>query len=644
MKKVLVVLLIAVLAMSAVFADVNSFSGSLTTKLNYDFDNNKLALTQSASVTGKFAFGLFTGTSATASAKGEGYPYAELEGALSLDFDDFVIDFVDRPSGEEYTRWKVLSAFWKAQHTGEEDFLATSYENTYFKTYDLREFRFSWSADSFDEVFTRAAIVGENWELDLLHNYGVGNFAHSSVVDTHTYQPTKKVYTSVAYDFDNSTSDDYGVTFKYEDFSVSVNRFSFAKGSEDFQLSFGATDYALTDKVTASVGTSFVDDDAAYKLNASGIVSYATEEVVANAATDIAFGLSGASTNFDVALDANYLDGAVESAFYYASEATAKNPYAVYSSGSIVSGNWTKLNKAVYDLSLEYSVDDDDVDTSTYSLEFKNANDKSYISAFELTEATVEKLMSAKVAVDVAKLATLGDVSTLSVTLDAHDVLDNNDLKAYNAEVVGALEKYGVSAKAGAKEFTSADNRRIYAEVVDDFTKITELPVKSLVLTVGSEDLSMKIHDSNYDDNLYVKLVSQINDAVKVTLKGNELAGEDKDVVIGAAVDYTGVENLTVGASVSRAFNTTAKKTSLEASATYDGEVFDVTGLVQAKLYADGTDATVGAYVKATTDQVVHGATLALQYGGLDSTGAVTANWVNGTALKSLTASCKIAF
>ncbi len=610
--------------MSAVFAS-DSFISKLTTTLKYDIDKKEFGLTQSADVKGKFTFALFGDQTLTGSASGERYPYAVLECNISLNFEDLVINFGDKGT----TRYKATSDFWKAAQTAVENKAISSATTGWFKEYEINQFAFKFDKDSAEKVFTKVAIIGEDWELDLLKNSSVGNLAVNAVGDAYTFVASDYVNKSVVYGLDNSTSAGNCITFKYKDYSVSLNQFVVGSNASlnNFELSLAADDFTVAENVTVASGLNYKNVAGENSINGSVKVSYADEQFASSLATDVKLGLAGTTTQFDLAGSVNYKD-AVTSDVYYASEASASNPYYK------ASGNYTNLNKAVYDLTINQK-------NATYTLAYKNSGDTINTVEPEASE-TVEMLLSAQATVDVAKLATLGEVSTLSVALDGHDIANKNNFNAYNFEVNAAMENYGVTAKAGMKDFTDKDNYVLYSEVFNDFAKIAKLPVQTLTLKVGSENVTKETVNylpvsgvvAGYADRLYFAVDSQIDDTLKLGLTGNELIGEYKTVKFGVNATYTGVEKLTLSASASHEFAGSDKATALEAKSVYDGEIADVTAVLQAKLYGDGTTkANVGAYI---------GATLTLAYGEYKSN-KVTVDW-NNDKLGSFLASCKIEF
>ncbi len=648
MKKVLVVLLIAVLAMSAVFAE---FGGSYTTDLKYDLKEQVLSLGQTAKITGKFAFSFFNGESASVAQSYEeaGYPYVVVEGDLGISFEGFEFDF----NNQSNTRYKETKDFWAYQiQSPAKDAEIIKAKSYWFTTYEINKFAFEFDKDSAEKVFTKVAIVGEDWELNLLNNTSVGNLAKNEVGDAYRFVASDYVNSSVVYGLDNSTKAGNGVTFTYKDYSVSLNQFVLGSDASKnmFELSLAANDFNVAENVTVASGLNYKNVAGNNSINGSVKVSYADEEIASSVATDVQLGLSGTATQFDLAAGVNYKD-AVTADVYYASAAKASNPYYAGTYKTKLGGtteiettDYSKLNKAVFNLSFDQK-------NAKYTLAYKNSGDK--ITAVDpVNEVSVEKLLSAKATIDVAKLATLGEVSTLSVALDGHDIANKNSFNAYNFEVNAAMENYGVTAKAGMKDFTDKDNYVLYAEVFNDFAKVAKLPVQTLTLKVGSENVTKETVNylpvstdkvAGYADRLYFAVDSQIDDTLKLGLTGNELIGEYKTVKFGVNATYTGVEKLTLSASASHEFAGSDKATALEAKSVYDGEIADVTAVLQAKLYGDGTTkANVGAYIGATSDQVVHGATLTLAYGEYKSN-KVTVDW-NNNELGSFLASCRIEF
>ncbi len=667
MKKVLVVLLIAVLAIGAVSADA-SLTGKLKSTVKYNLDSETINLSQSASFTAGFAFNLFDETGAK---KGENYPYAEIEAKLSIGLDDFSFD----TSEAGYWRVAATNYFWgtgdisslvsssspKALSTTmsaieTEDNVTTS---TKFYRYDVRDLKFGWT--SLDDILTKAVIVGENWSLNLLENAGAGNYATNAVADKYTYVASKKVYKQVAFDLDNSTDDDNGITFTYDGHSLSVNQFYLDEtyyGDEDYTkddlaIAYESKDLVLADCVTAKAAASYIVSGDVYSGNLSAKASYETEDLSAAVAGDVQVAFAEETTaDYDVAVDAAYLEDAVVFDFYFASEATAASPYK----------KWVNINKALYDLSFTY----DYVTTSTlYAnglnninvggyLTYKNSGDAIAITS-PISNKSITNLMSGKVAVNVAKFAELGEVSALSVTLEGHDMLNEENSAsvnkhAFNAEVSAAAENFGVSGKFGAKKFTVEDSRSFYAEVVADFAKFAELPVNSLVLTIGSTDLDMDANNpstnpSTNNDCLYIDVTSAINDVLTVGLTGNYLAGKERTDVIGVNATFTGVENLTVSAGVDHQFaDLDNNETNVEVSAEYAGDLFTVNGLVQAYLVADDeANCSFGAYVGAESTKLVDGATIGLAYSKLDASGNVTTDYTD-SKFGFVAATCTLAF
>ena len=304
MKKTIAILLVAILAVSSVFA---AFSGEASLGFGGNLDNGNFGFIDSAAKV-KFDFDLAT---ASAESIAEGDVYASIKGTFGLKL----------TNGE------------KTQAAGD------LYEGP-------------WSLGIIADI-TEAKVAGENWYVSILGLSDAPNYA-SSAIDTYTVEDTYDKYGLPKADYDKAYS--YGVGFeKAPGVEVSVYDYKvgfgllgdyddddnwklednlklsvFAETPEyDFNgltLQAGAVySYSAFDKLDKGAVVKYTTDPdkARNAIGVSAKVGFANDTLSASVATDMGFNLAEkkAKDVFDMDVAANFNWSFLTLDAYYATEA-----------------------------------------------------------------------------------------------------------------------------------------------------------------------------------------------------------------------------------------------------------------------------------------------------------------------------------
>ena len=304
MKKTIAILLVAILAVSSVFA---AFSGEASLGFGGNLDNGNFGFIDSAAKV-KFDFDLAT---ASAESIAEGDVYASIKGTFGLKL----------TNGE------------KTQAAGD------LYEGP-------------WSLGIIADI-TEAKVAGENWYVSILGLSDAPNYAESAI-DTYTVEDTYDKYGLPKADYDKAYS--YGVGFeKAPGVEVSVYDYKvgfgllgdyddgnnwklednlklsvFAETPEyDFNgltLQAGAVySYSAFDKLDKGAVVKYTTDQdkARNAIGVSAKVGFANDTLSASVATDMGFNLAEkkAKDVFDMDIAANFNWSFLTLDAYYATEA-----------------------------------------------------------------------------------------------------------------------------------------------------------------------------------------------------------------------------------------------------------------------------------------------------------------------------------
>ena len=307
MKKTIAILLVAILAVSSVFA---AFSGEASLGFGGNLDNGNFGFIDSAAKV-KFDFDLAT---ASAESIAEGDVYASIKGTFGLKL----------TNGE------------KTQAAGD------LYEGP-------------WSLGIIADI-TEAKVAGENWYVSILGLSDAPNYA-SSAIDTYTVEDTYDKYGLPKADYDKAYS--YGVGFeKAPGVEVSVydykvgfgllgdyndntdtykwkleDNFKFSVFAETPEYDFGGLtaqfgavySYSAFDKLDEGAAKPYATDPdkARNAIGVSAKVGFANDTLSASVATDMGFNLAEkkAKDVFDMDIAANFNWSFLTLDAYYATEA-----------------------------------------------------------------------------------------------------------------------------------------------------------------------------------------------------------------------------------------------------------------------------------------------------------------------------------
>ena len=382
MKKTIAILLVAIMAVSSVFALDATLSGKFTSKLAYDFDKNWLGFTEPDNDL-NLEIALSTAT------ENEGDVYAVVKAEMNL--------------------------LWET--AGNETTGAAQSETDLFDETKI-------NADDSKFEITEAAIYGNGWNLSILKAAEMTKYAKG----WETYNDGDD---NVDLKAPVSFKDDLGVTFTLDNifkagFSVAAD-FDENEG-KNFLAWASTNDLNIAGIVAnASVG---VTKDAASKFTYVGLgleAGYENDSLSATVASDMSIGIPteknvDATFDLDVAANVNYADMVTVDA-YYASQTML---------GYSVDEDATDPTK--------YFDGSDDIDTYAVELKYDSANPFDNITGlgrgfigYPGSENGIEDYLSAKVGFDMNAF----DVP-VKLTLAAMDLINNPyfDLEAY-VEVAG---------------------------------------------------------------------------------------------------------------------------------------------------------------------------------------------------------------
>ena len=321
MKKTIAILLVAILAVSSVFA---AFSGSAQVGVGANFDNNQYGFIDNSTKV-NFNFDLAT---ASAEAIGEGDVYASIKGSLGL------VIMTDEDS---------ISAFDESPAT-------ILFGNI------MTEDPASAGIGLYARI-DEAKVAGENWYVSLLGVPGGPDFAESAI-DTWTVEDDTNDYGILIADYDDAATWSLpyvkapGVEVGIYDFVVGAGFKAEAGDDPELDLfkNYGATLYAATPEFDIN-GLTFQVAAAWSATNYSG-----TDKAYTNKDDGKAYNAAGASVKFGFANDT--LSASIASDLGYDFEAEEF--------GADVAANFTFANMVIVD---GYYATDAEVDgTATENL------------------------------------------------------------------------------------------------------------------------------------------------------------------------------------------------------------------------------------------------------------------------------------
>ena len=379
MKKTIAILLVAIMAVSSVFALDATLSGKFTSKLAYDFDKNWLGFTEPDNDL-NLKIALSTAT------ENEGDVYAVVKAEMNLLWET---------AGDEATG------------------TAQKEDDLFDKT--------KINADDSKFEITEASIYGQGWNLSILKAAEMTKYAKG----WETYNDGDD---NVDLKAPVSFKDDLGVTFTLDNifkagFSVAAD---FDENEGKNFLAWASTDDLNIAGIVANASVG-VTKDAASKFTYVGLgleAGYENDSLSATVASDMSIGIPteknvDATFDLDVAANVNYADMVTVDAYYasqtmlgYSYDAKKANPF----DGS------------------------DDVDTYAVELKYDSENPFENITGlgrgfigYPGSENGIEDYLSAKVGFDMNAF----DVP-VKLTLAAMDLVNNPyfDLEAY-VEVAG---------------------------------------------------------------------------------------------------------------------------------------------------------------------------------------------------------------
>ena len=323
MKKTIAILLVAILAVSSVFA---AFSGSAQVGVGANFDNNQYGFIGNSTKV-NFNFDLAT---ASAEAVGEGDVYASIKGSLGL------VIMTDEDS---------ISAFDESPAT------------ILFANIDPDATAPGSAGIGLYARIDEAKVAGENWYVSLLGVPGGPDFAESAI-DTWTVEDDTNDYGILIADYDDAATWSLpyvkapGVEVGIYDFVVGAGFKAEAGDDPELDLfkNYGATLYAATPEFDIN-GLTFQVAAAWSATNYSG-----TDKAYTNKNDGKAYNAAGASVKFGFANDT--LSASIASDLGYDFEAEEF--------GADVAANFTFANMVIVD---GYYATDAEVDgTATENL------------------------------------------------------------------------------------------------------------------------------------------------------------------------------------------------------------------------------------------------------------------------------------
>ena len=477
MKKTIAILLVAILAVSSVFA---GFSGKASVGFGGNLDNGNFGfIDQSAKV--QFDIDLAT---ATAEQIADGDVYASIKATLG----------VKLTNGEK-----------------------TSADG------DLYEGPRSMGGIIAD--ITEAKVAGENWSVSILGLSDAPNFAESAI-DTYTVKNTYDKYGLAKADYDKAYN--YGVAFeKAPGVEVSVFDYVFGVGllgdyseAKDWELKdnlkfslyaktpeydfsgvkfqFGGVySYSAFDKLDKGNVVDYADVEQKNAIGLSGKVGFENDTITASLAADMGFNLEAEKKDvFDMDLAANFGWNFITVDAYYATEAVTSETQKVeaYTSDNIIGidGDLGDLStwKPVYEERYRPVAGKTDKHSTEDILSFQAKFD---LNAMDVPVAITASVKDVLKTVELGVKAEVTAIENLKITasagyvvntVDAYDK-DLNDM-AKDADVFMGQWKFGadveydfgfakVAAGVSAKNLgfakATGDNDKLSADVQKDSIK-----------------------------------------------------------------------------------------------------------------------------------------------------------------------------
>ena len=403
MKKTIAILLVAILAVSSVFA---AFSGEASLGFGGNLDNGNFGFIDSAAKV-KFDFDLAT---ASAESIAEGDVYASIKGTFGLKL----------TNGE------------KTQAAGD------LYEGP-------------WALGIIADI-TEAKVAGENWYVSILGLSDAPNYA-SSAIDTYTVEDTYDKYGLPKADYDKAYS--YGVGFeKAPGVEVSVYDYKVGFGllgdyddddnwklEDNLKLSvfaetpeydfggltaqFGAVySYSAFDKLDKGAVLKYTTDPdkARNAIGVSAKVGFANDTLSASVATDMGFNLAEkkAKDVFDMDIAANFNWSFLTLDAYYATEAKSGETQKTeeYSYVGIING--------APDVVKEDRIVPGKTD-STYKKNVLSFQAKFDLNTFDVPVAITASVKDVMHTVELGVKAEVTAVENLKITASAGYVVDTID-------------------------------------------------------------------------------------------------------------------------------------------------------------------------------------------------------------------------
>ena len=282
MKKTIAILLVAILAVSSVFA---AFSGSAQVGVGANFDNNQYGFIDNSTKV-NFNFDLAT---ASAEAVGEGDVYASIKGSLGL------VIMTDEDS---------ISAFDESPAT---ILFANIEENAPAASAGIGLYA------RIDE----AKVAGENWYVSLLGVPGGPDFAESAI-DTWTVEDDTNDYgilIVVGAGFKAEAGDDpeldlfknYGATLYAATPEFDINGLTFQVASAWSATNYSGTDKAYTNK----------NDGKAYNAAGASVkIGFANDTLSASIASDLGYDFEAEEFGADVAANFTFANMVIVDGYY----------------------------------------------------------------------------------------------------------------------------------------------------------------------------------------------------------------------------------------------------------------------------------------------------------------------------------------
>ena len=498
MKKTIAILLVAILAVSSVFA---AFSGEASLGFGGNLDNGNFGFIDSAAKV-KFDFDLAT---ASAESIAEGDVYASIKGTFGLKL----------TNGE------------KTQAAGD------LYEGP-------------WSLGIIADI-TEAKVAGENWYVSILGIADAPNYAESAI-DTYTVEDTYDKYGLPKADYDKAYS--YGVGFeKAPGVEVSVYDYKVGFGllgdyddddnwklEDNLKLSvFAETPEYDFGGLTAQFGTVYsysafdkLDKGAVVKYttdpdkarNAIGVsakVGFANDTLSASVATDMGFNLAEkkAKDVFDMDIAANFNWSFLTLDAYYATEAKSGETQKTeeYSYAGIRNG---ALAVVTEDRIVPGKTD------STYKENVLSFQAKFDLNTFDVPVAITASVKDVLKTVELGVKAEVTAVENLKITANAGYVVNtvdayDKDFNKDNKDVFLGQWKLGADVEYDfgfAKLAAGVSAKNIGCKAAfDDMAKLSDDVVKAYRedFTAAQNEKELKKAINSYVNNVILGLSASIS-------------------------------------------------------------------------------------------------------------------------------------